>query len=666
VIPLLARGFVTAALAAVLTPVAPPLVDAAVPPVEPTSAGEVEVTRLDTSAYPSIVTELAVPATLFDGVFTPQDVTVLQNGEAIGVDVTVVPPSSLEVVLLFDTSGSMNEGNAIAFARFAAEEFLGYLPEGTQVGIVGFGTTPSLVSPMTANRAQLVNAIRGMRANGKTSLYDGVVFGQQLFSGSSDDRQFVVLSDGGDTSSNASIDDALAASSQIRTSVIELVTSESDHDALVRLAEAGSGSVSAATDGVALAQVFQDVADDLVNRVRVTFDTDAAGDTDYTFRVATPQGVVDATRTVSLPVTTTAGSVPASTVPTTTIGSPATSEPAVATPSRPAGSGASGSDSIGRVRPDAADDPPFMLLVLGAMGFFAGTAVLFALAAVRPSDPRTARRRLGAPEPTSEASVTTRLTRATDRWLEREGRGSRLSLLMDTAGVALRPGELVVLVLSGGIVLALALFLAMGPLGLLLGPPLAALGAWMTLRARQDRRRKAFAEQLPDVLQLVVSSLRAGYGLPQALASVAERSDEPSRGEFHRVQFETRIGRDPSEALRALAERMASTDFEWVVAAIDINREIGGELAQILDHVAETIRERARLHRQIRTLTAEGRLSAYVLTALPFVMLVALGVMNPGYLDPLTYGVGLTLSIIGAVLLVVGWIWMQRMIRAQM
>jgi Flp pilus assembly protein TadB len=664
---LLSRGILTAALAALLTPVAPPLVDAAPPaPVEPEAGVDgVQITRLETSAYPSIMTELTVPATLLDGVFAPQDVTVLENGAAIAADVTVVPPGSLEVVLLFDTSGSMNEGNAIAFARFAAEQFLAYLPEGTQVGIVGFGTTPSLVSPLTANTTQLLDAVRGMRANGKTSLYDGVVFGQQLFSGSTDDRQFVILSDGGDTSSNASIDDALDASSDVRTSVIELVTSESDHDALVRLAEAGNGSVSAATDGVALAEVFQDVAEDLVNRVRVTFATGASGDTTYAFQVATPLGVVEATRTVTLPIATTPSSVPTSAVPATTVSAPPTSTGSAATPSRTAPRDRSTADSIGRGGRDA-EDPPFVLLVLGAVGFFAGSSVLLALAAIRPPDSRTARRRLGAPEPPSETSVTARVTQATDRWLDRDGRGSRLSMLMDTAGVALRPGELVVLVLSGGIVLALALFLAIGPFGLLLGPPLASLGAWTILRVKQDRRRRTFGEQLPDALQLVVSSLRAGYGLPQALASVAERSDEPTRGEFQRVQFEARIGRDPSEALHAVADRMASTDFEWVVAAIDINREIGGELAQVLDHVAETIRERARLRRQIQTLTAEGRLSAYVLTALPFVMFGVLTAMNPGYFEPLTYGVGLMLVVLAGVLLLAGWFWMRRMIKAQL
>jgi tight adherence protein B len=634
-----------------------------------TDGGELDLTRLDTSAYPSLAIDLAVPAIVLGGAFSADRVSVAENGQPVDVGVEVIPPTSLEVVLVFDTSGSMDEGAAIAFARNAAEQFLASLPEGTQVGIVGFSTTPSLVSPLTSNRAQLLEAIRAMRASGKTSLYDAIVFGQQLFSGASDDRHFVVLSDGGDTSSVASLDEALAVSSSIRTSVVELVTSESDHDALQRLAAAGSGSISAAADGEALGVLFREIADDLINRVRVRFTTAASGETTYTFKVATPTGVVEKTVVVTLPIVET----PTTTSPPTSApAAPATSTPAAALPAPkdPPATMPDLGDVLGRATGTVADDdggsPPRVLLVLGAAGVFAGMAALLGLSFLRPPDPRTARRRLGAPEPEQQASVTTRVTQATDRWLERSGRASRLSALLDVAGVSLRPGEFLVLVLGGAIASTLLLVFLIGPLGLLCGPPLAVLIAAWILTSKRDKRRRAFAEQLPDVLQLVVSSLRAGYGLPQALSSVAEQADEPARTEFQRVQFEARIGRDPSEALRGVAERMASTDFDWVVAAIDINREIGGELAQILDHVAETIRERQRLHRQIRTLTAEGRLSAVVLTALPLVLFGVLKMINPTYFEPLTKGVGVALVVLAVVLLFIGWLWMRRLVKVTM
>ena len=154
------------------------------------------------------------------------------------------------------------------------------------------------------------------------------------------------------------------------------------------------------------------------------------------------------------------------------------------------------------------------------------------------------------------------------------------------------------------------------------------------MRRTKAKRQAAFADQLPDVLQLVTTALRSGYGLTQALDSVAEEAEEPARSEFAHVLVEARLGRDLSEAMRALAQRMESEDLEWVVAAIDINRDTGGNLSEILNTVSATIRERQRMARQVRTLTAEGRLSARILTVLPLAdgLLAVAG--QPGQLRP--------------------------------
>jgi tight adherence protein B len=147
------------------------------------------------------------------------------------------------------------------------------------------------------------------------------------------------------------------------------------------------------------------------------------------------------------------------------------------------------------------------------------------------------------------------------------------------------------------------------------------------------------------------------------LATLGREASEPARGEFRRVLLEVRVGRDPGDSLRALADRMGSDDFDWVVGAIDINREVGGDLAMILDNVAETIRERQRLQRQVKSLSAEGRLSGYVLTALPPVLALVMAAINPDYLAELGSGFGPVLVVAGAVLLVIGWIWIRRLTR---
>ena len=130
------------------------------------------------------------------------------------------------------------------------------------------------------------------------------------------------------------------------------------------------------------------------------------------------------------------------------------------------------------------------------------------------------------------------------------------------------------------------------------------------LKRKASKRQAAFADQLPDALQLLAGGIRAGFGLMQAIDNVAGELPAPAGEEFQRVKVETHLGRDTNEALRAMALRVGSQDFEWVVEAIEINREVGGDLGEILDSVGGTIRDRNRLRRRIKSLSAEGRVSA--------------------------------------------------------
>ena len=158
---------------------------------------------------------------------------------------------------------------------------------------------------------------------------------------------------------------------------------------------------------------------------------------------------------------------------------------------------------------------------------------------------------------------------------------------------------------------------------------LVAIGIPAALRAALRKRTERMREQLPDVLTILASSLRAGHSFMQALDAVAREIPQPAATEFQRVVAEIRLGRSTDDALEALSERVGSSDFKWAVLAVNIQREVGGNLAEILDNVADTLRERAQMRRQIRVLTAEGRLSAWVLTLLPLgiaVILLVLGV----------------------------------------
>jgi tight adherence protein B len=229
------------------------------------------------------------------------------------------------------------------------------------------------------------------------------------------------------------------------------------------------------------------------------------------------------------------------------------------------------------------------------------------------------------------------------------------------AGVKMRLPDFVFLVIVGSLIMGAVGLLLAGPLlGLLFAGGVPVL-ARIALSVMADRRRAAFADQLDDSLQLMASSLRAGHSLLQALDSVAREAEEPTSEEFARVINETRMGREANAALQETANRMGSQDFFWVVQAVAINREVGGNLAEVLDGVGHTIRERNQIRRQVKALAAEGKLSALILMFLPFGLTGFLALANPTYISKFTESViGLGMIVLSIVLLVVGGIWMRK------
>ena len=177
------------------------------------------------------------------------------------------------------------------------------------------------------------------------------------------------------------------------------------------------------------------------------------------------------------------------------------------------------------------------------------------------------------------------------------------------------------------------------------------------------RRRKKFTSQLPDMLQLLSGSLRAGYSLMQGVEAVSQEVDDPMQFELNRVLVESRLGRPLEEALDDAAGRMGSPDFEWAVMAIRIQREVGGNLAELLQTVAETMIHRERLRREVRALTAEGRMSAVVLGLLPVGLAVIMYVINPSYMRVLFHdSLGRIMLGAGILMASFGFWWMKKTI----
>lgn len=256
----------------------------------------------------------------------------------------------------------------------------------------------------------------------------------------------------------------------------------------------------------------------------------------------------------------------------------------------------------------------------------------------------------------------TRLTDLADKLLRR-GDTKTHAAVLERAGVTMLLKDLAVLIGMGSLAAAAIGLVLAGPLvGLVLAVAVPLL-VRVTLGVMAGRRRKAFADQLDDSLQLIASSLRAGHSMLQALASVAREAEEPTSVEFARIINETRVGRSLTLALDDTAARMESDDFIWVTQAIAINREVGGNLAEVLDGVGQTIRERNQIRRQVQALSAEGKLSAYVLMVLPFGIGGFLMFSNPEYLAKFTQSaMGYALIVAGVVLLVIGGLWLRKVV----
>jgi tight adherence protein B len=250
------------------------------------------------------------------------------------------------------------------------------------------------------------------------------------------------------------------------------------------------------------------------------------------------------------------------------------------------------------------------------------------------------------------------------RFAESRGFSERLDAELEAAGVSLRSGEFVVA--SAVACLVFGLLAAALLRSWILALVLAGVGAafpMLLLRSALSKRADRLREQLPDVLTIMASSLRAGHSFLQSLDTVAKEIAHPAAAEFQRVVAEIRLGRPGEDALEALAERVGSADFKWAVLAVNIQREVGGNLAEILDTVADTLRERAMLRRQIKVLTAEGRLSAWVLALLPFGIALYMFAVNPSYIGLLFHSTyGIIMVIVAGALLVAGVLWMKKIV----
>ncbi|MEO6796899.1 MAG: type II secretion system F family protein [Candidatus Dormibacter sp.] len=300
-------------------------------------------------------------------------------------------------------------------------------------------------------------------------------------------------------------------------------------------------------------------------------------------------------------------------------------------------------------------------LVFAAMAAIGALIVVMALAANRKPEDATDLHMDGynpTAVPGKKSGLVEGLMEGFNKSLTKKGgRTSKLTEELAKADLKLRVSEYVMVIVGLIILLSLVIFLRFhNPALALIGLPVGYFAPGFFLKFRQRRRLKAFNNQLGDTIVLLSNALKAGYSFAQAMATIAKSSSPPMADEFSRATREMNLGVSVDDALQHMVKRIESEDFDLMVTAVQIHRVVGGNLAEILDTIAFTIRERIRIQGEIRTLTAQARASGYIITGLPFALALLLTFISPSYITPLFHEwLGYVLIGMGLVSITIGY-----------
>jgi tight adherence protein B len=588
------------------------------------------------------------------------------GGKPAGIGTLAGEKQKRSTMLVIDTSGSM-QASGMATVRRAVRGFLDEVPKDVLVGVVSFASTAGVDVAPTTDHAQVSRAVGALRSGGETSLYQAVQIAVSAL-GTEGERSIILLSDGGDT---VAADDGEANAIKERQAAIDAVTkakvraeiisfnqtsNKKRDEVLQEVADAGGGSVADANDSQAVSDAFSDAARALGSQ--------------SVLDITLPNGLDQRT---TLEITGTASGKPFTVTKEVDLGD---TSPVVVPSGGPVIAATAPQDSVvvTAIAPKLLI-PAILVLTLGI--FLLSVAFMgpvfrsrraervnaidaYGLGRGRPQQQRQA--------PTASA-ISEQLVQMGDRYMEGRESTTKTMQLLDRADLPWRAGEWFVLRIVAVVVAAALGYFLLAPapwIGFGIGALIGFVGPGLGLRFLAHRRTRKFEVILPDVLMLVATSLASGFSLLQALDAVAKDAAEPAAKEFSRALAEARIGADVSDALEHMAERMDSQNMAWAVMAIRIQREVGGNLAETLRTTAATLREREMLRRQVRALSAEGRLSAYILVALPFGLFFYMLWANYDYVSLLwTNVLGWIMLGFGAVSLVIGIFWMRNVVKIE-
>jgi tight adherence protein B len=556
---------------------------------------------------------------------------VLENGKPV-LGTTVVPLSAKGTsgtILVIDSSLTM-KGAPIRGAVDAARAFAARRNVNQRLAVLTFNRSNDLVLPFTGSEAKIQRALRHAPKLAFGSLvYDATAQAiSQIQAAGLETGSLVLLSDGSVGHNKIHFDELIniAKKAHVRIFTVGLRSRYFRANALQQLASETGGSYSLAANPEELAAIYDELGLKLANQYVVTY-----------------KSLLD-------PGTKTRVRIDVSGLGSTGLAysAPAAKTERITQPLQ---------NRIWRSWP---------ALILAAL-LVAGLIGLGLYLALRPTGTNvqsrlsdfvsTAQRKDGGRE-----DIARRVFEGTEQSLQKTRWWVNFKESLELADIRIPPVQL----LAGTLVLTL---LVMWLLGTFLAPVLALVGLVVPflvrgfITQRVERRRRAFGDQLPDNLDVVASGLRAGHSLVGGLSLVVNDASEPSRTEFQRVVADEQLGVPLEDALQTVARRMDNRDIEQVALVSSLQRETGGNAAEVLDRVIENIRERQGLRRLVRTLTAQGRLSRWIVSALPVGLLLLISAINPTYMKPLFHHTsGKVILAVGAIMIVAGSLVIKKIV----
>jgi tight adherence protein B len=599
------------------------------------SGTSLEIAKVDTTDFPSVHVTVRT-----DGAGATPDIQLLENGAPANNAVMADPGAPAAIALLIDQSQSMT-GDKLPDAINAAKSFVAAQKPTTPVGLYGFGDQVYTAAPISTDRTQVDTALDqlALAQNPGTALYDAVKQASQALAATpAQQRVIVLLTDGASDHDSATLDQAVTAAQTAGVDVypIGIATDGAATAALQQIAKDTGGTFNSASDSAALPDIYNAINDQLGSTYVVTYHSLAPEGSNIEIK-ATADGFTSASTSVKAPGTYVAPS---------------------ADNGRKMPTGTGARLGLGLLAA--------LLVLLASLVLLKAKPSVVIGKRIKPftENKKSAAQEAVASDPT-RLGVLQQLFVATEKIIGSMNWWQRTSTSLEQADLPLRTAELFYIQIGTGLVLGAFVALVLGHPGIIALVALL-IGFFIPVffvRFKAKQRLNRFEHQLPETLITMAASLKAGHAFNQAIQSAVNEGADPTAKEFSRVLAETQLGMQSELALEAMANRMNSYNFGFVVMSVNIQRTVGGSLADILDMVADTVRQRQQFEKKVKALTAQGRMSAYVLLAMPFLMALAIFAINPKYMQILwTDSLGRLMIAIGLVSMAFGAMIIRKIV----